>query len=370
MLIALLGGFGPGMFATLLSAVIAAYLFMEPLNSFVVRHPRDIVGLVLFGVIGVAISGMGDLFRRRAKRLQEFEKAVEGLEEMITVVDRDYRCVIANRAFLNYRGMKKEELLGRRIPEILNSGVFETTIKEKLDECFQGKIVRYEMRYTYPSRGERDLFVSYFPIEGPGRIDRVACVLQDITERKRADEALEESESRFRAVYERSPVGIALVDAGSGRFLEVNPKFCEILGRTEEEVLQLDFQSVSHPDDVAKSISKRKELLEGQFAHFELEKRYLRPDGGEVWANVSVAPMWREQEPQKVYLVMAQDMSDRKRAEEALLRSEASLNRAQAVGHIGSWRFDIQKGRVTWSDHGSAVRAARHCGEGERPHTS
>src|ERR1035441_6086066 len=67
MLIALLGGFGPGMFATLLSAVIAAYLFMEPLNSFVVRHPRDIVGLVLFGVIGVAISGMGDLFRRMVR---------------------------------------------------------------------------------------------------------------------------------------------------------------------------------------------------------------------------------------------------------------------------------------------------------------
>src|ERR1039457_3890434 len=265
---------------------------------------------------------------------------------------------------------KKEELLGRRIPEILNSGVFETTIKEKLDECFQGKIVRYEMRYTYPSRGERDLFVSYSPIEGPGGIDGVACVLQDITDRKRANEALEESESRFRAVYERSPVGIALVDAGSGRFLEVNPKFCEILGRTEEEMLQLDFQSVTHPDDVAKSVSKRKELFEGRSAHFELEKRYLRRDGGEVWANVSVAPMWREQEPQKVYLVMAQDMSDRKRAEEALLRSEASLNRAQAVGHIGSWRFDIQKGRVTWSDHRSAVRAARHCGEGERPHTS
>jgi formate hydrogenlyase transcriptional activator len=355
MLIALLGGFGPGVFATLLSAVIATYLFMEPLNSFVVRHPRDIVGLVLFGVIGVAISGMGDLFRRRAKRLQEFEKAVEGLEEMITVVDRDYRYVIANRAFLNYRGMKKEELLGRRISEILNSGVFETTIKEKLDECFQCKIVRYEMRYSYPSRGERDLFISYFPIEGPGGIDRVACVLQDITERKRADEALEESESRFRAVYERSPVGIALVDASSGRFLEVNPKFCEILGRAEEEVLQLDFQSVTHPEDVAKSVSKGKELFEGRSAHFELEKRYLRPDGGEVWANVSVAPMWREQEPQKVYLVMAQDMSDRKRAEEALLRSEASLNRAQAVGHIGSWRFDIQKGTVTWSEEGCRI---------------
>ena len=147
MLIALLGGLAPSLCATLFSAGIAEYFFMEPLNSFAVRNSRDVLGLVLFVVIGVAISGMGELFRRRAKKLQEFEKAVEGLEEMITVVDRDYRYVIANRAFLNYRGMKREELLGRRIQDVLSPGVFETTVKEKLDECFQGKVVQYEMRY-------------------------------------------------------------------------------------------------------------------------------------------------------------------------------------------------------------------------------
>ena len=62
-----------------------------------------------------------------------------GREEMIAVVDRDYRYVIANHAFLSHRGMKKEELVGRRISEVLNSGVFESTVKEKLDECLRGK---------------------------------------------------------------------------------------------------------------------------------------------------------------------------------------------------------------------------------------
>src|SRR6266536_1373841 len=101
MLVALLAGLGPSLLATVVSAMFAAYLFLEPLNSWAVRSPRDVVGLVLFGVIGIAISGLGDAFRRRTKRLQEFEKAVEGLEEIIVVVDRDYRYVIANRAFLN-----------------------------------------------------------------------------------------------------------------------------------------------------------------------------------------------------------------------------------------------------------------------------
>ena len=80
--------------------------------------------------------------------------------------------------------------MGHLVAEVLNKGAFETLVKEKLDECFRGNVVRYEMRYAYPSLGERDLFISYFPIEGPGGVDRVACILQDITERKRAEESI------------------------------------------------------------------------------------------------------------------------------------------------------------------------------------
>jgi PAS domain S-box-containing protein len=128
--------------------------------------------------------------KRSEARLREYEKAVEGLEEMIVVVDRNYRYVLANRAFLNYRGLEKEQLLGRLVSEVLNPGVFEEVAKEKLDECFRGKVVTYELRYKYSQLGERDLSISYFPIESPNGIDRVACVLQDITARKQAEEQL------------------------------------------------------------------------------------------------------------------------------------------------------------------------------------
>ena len=440
-LLALLCGFGPSVFATLLSAAIAACFFIEPLHSFAPGYGRDLIGLALFGVMGVGIAWLGDLSRRRAQRLHEFEKAVDGLEEMILVVDREYRYVLANHSFLNHRGVRRQDLIGRSVAEILDPGLFETIVKDKLDECFRGKVVQFELRCTYPSMGERDIWVSYFPIEGPRGVDRVATVLRDVTdqkeadrsmklfralidqsndavevvdpetlrfldvneksckdlgysrqellgktvfdvnpnltesgrialqaelretgfvvrevinqrrdgstfpveislklvnldrsyivavsrdisERKQASEALEASEKRFRTVYERAPVGIALVDPESGRFLKTNPKFCEILGRTEVELLQCDFQGVTHPDDLGLSLSKRADLTDGRSAHFELEKRYLRPDGREVWANVSVAPMWREQEPQKVYLVMAQEITERKRAEESLRERE------------------------------------------------
>ena len=143
------------------------------------------------------------------EKLREYEKAVEGSEEMMAVVDREYRYLIANRKFLSQQNMTKEQVVGCLVPEVLNEAVFETVVKEKLDECFRGKVVRYEMRYTYPKLGERDLLISNFPIEGPGGVDRVACILQDITERKLAEEALSCMNRRVIEAEERERNRIA-----------------------------------------------------------------------------------------------------------------------------------------------------------------
>jgi PAS domain S-box-containing protein len=143
------------------------------------------------------------------EKLREYEKAIESSGEMIAVVDREYRYLIANRKFLSQRNMTKEQVVGHLVPEVLNKGVFEAIVKEKLDECFRGRVVRYEMRYTYPALGERDLLISNFPIEGPGGVDRVACILQDITERRRAEEALSCMNRRVIEAEERERNRIA-----------------------------------------------------------------------------------------------------------------------------------------------------------------
>jgi PAS domain S-box-containing protein len=127
--------------------------------------------------------------RKRVERLHEYEQIVEALQEMIVVVDRDYRYLIANRAYLTFRGAQKEQIIGKLVADSLKPGVLENSLKEKMDDCFRGNVVKFEMRHAYPGRSERDLSISYFPVEGPTGVDRIACIFQDVTERKETDEA-------------------------------------------------------------------------------------------------------------------------------------------------------------------------------------
>jgi PAS domain S-box-containing protein len=127
--------------------------------------PRSDQDRSFVGYIGIGV----DITERKQaeERLREYERVIQGLEERIMVVDREYRYVIANRAFLQYRSMEREQVVGHFVPEVVGKEVFETVIKGKMDECFKGKVVQYELKYRYTNLGERDLFVSYFPIEGP-----------------------------------------------------------------------------------------------------------------------------------------------------------------------------------------------------------
>ncbi len=150
----------------------------------------------------------------------------------------------------------------------------------------------------------------------------------DLTELKQAEKALRESELRFRAVYERSPVGIALVDSRTGRFLQVNPKFCEIAGRSEDELLRIDLASITHPDDIGQTSECLQQLAEEKLANYEMEKRYLRPDGSVRWVRILAVPMWGKGEQQRWHMGLVEDITERKQAEEALKKSEEKFSKA------------------------------------------
>jgi PAS domain S-box-containing protein len=199
-------------------------------------------------------------------RLREYEKALEGLEEMIVVVDRQYRYLIANRAFLSNMGVERDQLIGRFINDMTNPGVFESLVRARLDECFQGNVVKYELKYFYPARGERDLSVSYFPIEGAGGIDRVACVLQDITERKQAEEALRTLSGRILTMEdeERRRLARELHDTTAQSLVALRMNLSVVnssAGRLNKRQREALAQSVTIADDSLREIRTVSYLL-------------------------------------------------------------------------------------------------------------
>lgn len=266
--------------------------------------------------------------KRSEERLREYEKAVEGAEDMIGVIDRQYRFLLANRQYLKMRNLTREQVVGHFIPEVLNREVFESVIKPKLDECFQGKVVKYEMKFSYPTVGERDLLLSYVPIEGVNEIDRVACILHDITDRKRAEEALMElnrtleaqsallhsSEELLKTFVKNVPAAVAMLDRDM-RYLQVSDRWCtdylpgraQILGHSHYEIFP------AMPERW-KEIHRR--CLEGETLRAD-EDRWEGPDGPH-WARWEVRPWRTAGNAVGGILILAEDITRRKQMEEAL----------------------------------------------------
>jgi len=296
--------------------------------------------------------------RKRAEAtLREYEKVVEGLEEMIVVIDRNYCYVLANRAFLKYRGLEKEQLLGRFVSELLNPGVFEEIAKEKLDECFRGKVVTYELRYKYPNLGERDLSISYLPIEGPNGIDRVACVLQDVTERKQAEEALRTSERKQHRIAEQLETErIRLIEAQAvanvGSWEIELPSLDVTWSEQTHRIFETDpsyfhprrqdFMELVHPEDRAKVEAAFETSLE-KGAASRVEYRIVMADG-RVKVLEERWKVFHDEQGQPARLIgTCQDITERKRAESALRESEARFRLVADSAPVMIWMSGTDK---------------------------
>lgn len=151
-----------------------------------------------------------------------------------------------------------------------------------------------------------------------GNLTESEGFILDITANKNALTELDESEDRFRTVFEKAPIGIGIFNTDTGYVSQMNPKFAEILGRTAEEVAKLDWKSYSHPAEIKENMDKLQLLKKKKISSFTMNKRYFKPDGSIVWVNMMIVP-FKAETISDMHLCMIEDITEKKKKEEEII---------------------------------------------------
>lgn len=162
----------------------------------------------------------------------------------------------------------------------------------------------------------------YPVLNADGVVTWLAIYGRDFTEQKRAEESLRLSEERFKILFEQAPLGMALTDSLTGHYISINQRFAEIAGRSIEELATLDWMQYTHPDDVQADLDQMALLNAGEIPGFQMEKRFVHPDGKIVWINMTVAPVDVTDKNHPRHLCMIEDITERKQASLLLRESE------------------------------------------------
>jgi len=181
-----------------------------------------------------------------------------------------------------------------------------------------------------------------------GRV-HLCGVMLDSTERRRVEDALDDSENRFRAMFEHSGSGMALVDI-DGHPVECNPALLKMLGYTAQELRAMPFPEFTHPDDRANDWELYRELQAGKRERYEIDKRYITKDGRTIWVNLVVTSLTNDRGLAKYVLGMVQDITERKHAQEELLTVSERLRLATRAANIGIWDWDVVHDRLVWDE--------------------
>src|SRR6266404_1471836 len=287
--------------------------------------------------------------------LQDIRLVVDTIPTLAWSAGPDGSADFFNQRWLDYTGLSAKQALGSGwevaiypddLPRILE------TFREALDSVqpfeVEGRFRRFDGEFRW------FLFRGSPLRDRSGKVAKWYGTNTDLEERKRAEEALRKSEERWRSVFENSAIGVALTDH-NGRFLATNHVFQAMVGYTEEELRAVNFLDLTHEDYRQANWALITELVEGKLRQFQIEKKYRRKDGSLIWVsnNVSLVP-GTERVPRFV-MALSEDITERKRAEDALRASEAFLLDAQRLTRTCSWRHEVLSGKVTVSAEGLAM---------------
>ena len=268
----------------------------------------------------------------------------------IVILDPENHVLLWNNAAEKMFGWSSEEVLGHSLPTLSEE---QTERQRQLCEWVMAGGSFTDIESEQRCRDGSSLYVnlSLAPLRDAAKNPYAVMIVgADVTERKRVQDALLEREELFRAIFEQAQAAVALALTDTGKFVRVNQKYCDMVGYPREELLQMTVQQVTYPEDRDATRDAMDQLAIGASSGYQQEKRYLRKDGSIAWGRIGVSLIQAAGGTQRINVAVVQDITERKKAEEALRYSEELLREAQALSHVGSWDWDLQKGTRVLSD--------------------
>ena len=260
-----------------------------------------------------------------AARESELQSILDKVPVIISSVDRHGLFRRVNRAYEEVFRHTAEWVVGRHLSEVAGEP-HSTIAKPYVARALKGESVSFESSIRDREGKLCAIRVFYVPQhDNDGEPDGFIAMVENITERKASEAALRQSEIRFRSFFNLAATGMSLARVPDGHFLEVNEKFAEILGYTPTELLQKSFLEITHPDDIDLNEQLYRELVEQRVPHFEYEKRFIHRNGHPVWVQVTVSVVSDELGTPQYTIAVIEDISERKRSEQALRDSERHL---------------------------------------------
>ena len=222
-------------------------------------------------------------------------------DSLVTVLDTDLRFVQVNRT-VEALGWRAEDLLGKTIDEVLHD-------RPEVSDRYRAALAGEAQSFAYTSlNGGRDFWLQVVPLRRTSEIFGVMAIAEDVTERSATSRQLREAIEEFESAFQYSAIGMALVDL-NGRWLKVNKSVCDLVGYTEDELLALSFQDITHANDLDADLALLTTLVAGEIDSYQMEKRYIRKDGSVVPVLLSVSLVRDESDAPVRFVSQIQDRS-------------------------------------------------------------
>lgn len=281
--------------------------------------------------LAASVNEMLEALEASREALRDSEETARALMNATTdaafLADLEGRVLAINDTGAQRLDRPASEVIGKRFDEVLPHEVAALRQGYLREVIKTGKPARFE-----DARFDLIFDVSMYPVFGPGgKVERVAVFARDITQRRRALEALKQSEQRFRAIFENVSSGIMLSNI-YGRILQVNTPLAAMLGYTPGELAGKTYLDITHPADIDSSQIHFERLTSGEISSYHLEKQYIRRDGSAFHADLFVSALYDEENRVDSVIGLIVDITERKHAEENVL---LQYNRLRALVKLG-----------------------------------